>query len=741
MATSKELYFQNSVLTLQKNYFIKRRLAVPKTDGTELLVNGNFNSTNGWGLAAGISIIPSENKVVWTAGNNNALSQTCGINKSSWYRLQFDIKEYQQGFLELKAGSEGRAVSIDASQERFSVDLYSNGNNVIYLTGKDNFRGSLANISLQNLVFYEDAWLDITKYTSNKSITGINKSLDIKSWEFGEIKQDNASLKLINVHGEMSDEENEASIWHKDYIRHRSKIKIESVFCNGKERSADIIFNGLLDDRSAYTSVDGKYAVIENIPAFSYSKILSDITLSELGSIDGSTVNEIVYNIMNRGFFTDFFSVDFSNIKAGYNSVIALSEYEQGDKVIDILKDLAKGHSIFYVDKNDSFHFKPVEPTENVVMVLGLSPERKLKVYDYRSGSERVIENFYWENGAEKYEKPVPVYKSSRNISVKGIKDGGYRQGLLNYLGEKFGTKNFSFKVDIPFCPFIDILDKIQLQQVGVVNENAFILDVSELDAARLELPAGAIKVSLEDNFIVYEIRNTDDTTTLTLLKLTAGDYKSLRLGMVSCWEFINNANDRLKINNGAGINIIYNALPEGLELDGRAATFNGINSYIRVAHAANLSPAGKELSLEVWFESDGAVAGFQCLASKHNFGGYGISVSQENISSQVFTNGAYAYAHTPRPEGWVQAIMVYNGVGLLNYVNGVLAGHTAKGGNIQYTGAGDFTIGAYPDGINHLFKGKIAAVRFWNRELSPREIRQLYNGGKGLSYEKIFNG
>lgn len=744
MANTKEIYFRDSVINLRKKYSVMRRLAVPVTDGVELLTGGDFSDAGAWAVSTGVAILPAQKRAVWTAGNNNTIQQSAGIIKSSWYRLELDVIEYQQGNLKFQAGSEGRPVTIDTSQNHFSADLYSNGNDVIYIFGVDNFRGSIANLTLKKLVFYEDEWVDITNFTYEKTLSGVNKSLDYKAWEFGEVKQDNASLKLLNVYGEMSDEENEESFWYNGYQRHQSKIKIEAIF---NDSASNILFNGLLDDRSATTTVEGTQPIIENITAFSYSKILSDITISELGTISGSTVNELVFNIMNRGFFTDFFRVDYSNIKAGYNAVVDFSVYEQGDKIIDVLKDLAKGHSIFYVDTEDSFHFKPVEATEEVVMELGLFPERKIKLYDYRSGSERVVENFYWEEGSEKYEKPQPKYRTSKTIEVKAIVDGGYRQGLLNYIGERFSKKLFSFKVDIPLCPFVDILDRVKVQQIGSLGKNAFILNVSCLDTFRLELPVGAVRITTDSSFIVYGVNHNESKTSLTLLQLSPDDYRRLKFGLVSCWEFQNNANDRMGANNGAGSNMVYEAAPKDFDLGGRVAVFNGVNSYINVPYSASLAPAGKELSIEVWANIEQAGTSIGRLFSKTQNGGYSVQLTDGIIRSYIWqsSRGDYSVAQAAHKKNvWAQYVFVYNGFDNSIFIDGQKIASVPGQDNLLYSVNNSLLIGAEvgsgatPDG--DYFKGKIASIKFYNRELSPSEIRQLYNGGRGLSYRTIFN-
>jgi len=516
MPTSKELFFAKSVLGLQKKFSILRRLAVPITDGAEIAKNRDFSEVGGWTAGAGIEINQKSARALFSYVSGTSLTQSVpDMVKSTWYRVQFDILEYQQGDVQVQCGDEGTPASAAGAPGHISIDVCSKGNNTLYVTGINAFTGTISNISLQKLVYYERNWTDVTAYTTNNTISGVNRSLDYKSWEFGEVKQDNATLKLVNVYGEMSDEENDESIWHDGYVRHYSKFRIECSF-DGKTR--DVLFEGLLDDRTGYTQAESTQAVLENITAYSYTKLMSDITLAELGTLYGSTINDIVFDVMNRGFFTDYFAVNKAYIRAGVNAKVDLAAFEQGTKVADLLKELSKGHSVFYVDTDGIFKFQPIEPNLDVAAEFGSFPERKLKVYDYRSGSERVIEKFYWEDSSEKFEVPVPKYQTSQTVNIKGITDPADRQAIITFLGKKYSTKRASFKVDLPLCPFLRMMDRVRVEQLGA-TDNAFVLNVSRLDVGVLNQPVGAVRINPETQFVIYGLKHSDTKTTLTLLE------------------------------------------------------------------------------------------------------------------------------------------------------------------------------------------------------------------------------
>lgn len=513
MTTAKDLYFSQNNIKIKKKYSLLRRLANPVVDGNDIVLNGNFSSLDNWTAGSNISINIITQRVIFQA-TNNVLSQNCSLAKSTWYRVEFDILEYQQGNIKVSCGDESGAT-ITASQGHFSVDIFSKGNSFLYFTGVDSFAGSISNITVQKMVFYETDWQDITAYTTTASLD-ISRSLDFKSWEFGEVSQDNCNLKLINLHGEMSDEDNPESIFYADYIRHYSKIKIEIIF---NEFFSTTIFLGLLDDRTATTDVESAQAVIENITSFAFTKILTDTKLSELGTLASTTINTTVYELLNRGIFTDYFTVNSENISAGVNATVDLSVYSESDSVLDVLKDLAKGHSAFYIDIDNNFYFKAVEPSTEKKANFDFTPERKIKVYEYVSGSERVIEKFYWEDSTEKFEVAVPRYNTSEKIKISSIINTGDRQAILDYLGAKFSQKASSFKVDLPLCPFLNILDRVGVVSLGAIG-NSFILNIAKLDVGILDYPVGALIISDEKDYLISEISHSDFKTTITVQEI-----------------------------------------------------------------------------------------------------------------------------------------------------------------------------------------------------------------------------
>jgi len=513
--TNQQIYFSSSKIPLRYRYLIKRRLENPITDNTEMVLDGDFTSATNWTCGTNITVSTSNQKAVFSYANDTSLTQQISaVSPSTWYRVEFDVFEYQQGNLAVKIGDESTEKVITLQAGHFGINVRAKGDKTLYLTGKD-FAGSIKNVSCKKLYFYENDWQDVTEYSNDKTLAGINHSLDYKSWEFGEITQDNASLKFLNTHGEMSDEDNENSIFFNGYLRHYSKIKIQ---CSFDKTNYDTIFEGLLDDRSASTSVSSTQPVIENISAYSYTKLFSDVTLDEIGTLSGTKINSIVTEIVNRGYFTDYFNFDEDLVSAGYNANIDVSEYDQSDTVMDVLSDLAQGHSVFYIDNDGYFNFKKVEANTGIKAVLDSAPERKVQVYDYKTGSERIIEKFYWEDSTEKFESSLNKYNTSETVNIKGVTETADRQAILDFLGAKFGIKRISCKIDLPLCPFLQVMDKVKIEHVGATY-NCFVLDKSQLDIGTLTPPTSAIQIGADTTFIIYEVKHSQKKTTILVLE------------------------------------------------------------------------------------------------------------------------------------------------------------------------------------------------------------------------------
>lgn len=231
------------------------------------------------------------------------------------------------------------------------------------------------------------------------SVQSIDRSLPNNSWQFGYVTVSNVGLQVLSAYQEFASEQDPNSIFF-GFIRHHSIIKIVDALIdkytdplNPVEASVTT-FIGLLDSTTASTEQG-----YESIDALDFLSILSTTNVSQL-TLTQTTLSDLVYEIMNNPLFTQFFSVSNSStyINPGFDLTgIDLTQYT--GSVADMLEDLAKGHSIFFVNPNDNFfYFVPITPTADVQWSFLENNNRKLSITGYREGIDRQITNWYWDS-------------------------------------------------------------------------------------------------------------------------------------------------------------------------------------------------------------------------------------------------------------------------------------------------------------------------------------------------------
>ncbi len=256
-----------------------------------------------------------------------------------------------------------------------------------------------------------------------------------------------------------------------------------------------------------------------------FLSVLKDINVNSLTLVQ-TTLNALVYEIMNRPEFTKFFSVSNSMtyINAGYNaSSIDVSVYN--GSIMEMLEDLAKGHSIFYVDPdNGYFYFKPADPTLSVIYSFLETNNRKLE------GVDRQINQWYWEDttiSATSF--PAPVNPRSSNFKIEGIINDTQRQNTLNAVLARSEDAKPYFKLQLPYFPILKLLDRVVVQSFGSAPRDAvrwgmFLWTSSSTSnpntAPRWRKPAG-IRISSDDQWMVRSIAHDSNLrTTVELEKI-----------------------------------------------------------------------------------------------------------------------------------------------------------------------------------------------------------------------------
>lgn len=248
---------------------------------------------------------------------------------------------------------------------------------------------------------YESEFTEISQaQTKDGSVKSLTRSLPNDSYQFGYVTVNNVNLEILSAFQEFASELDPNSIF-KGYIRHKSIIKIVDAFIDkytdpdNPVEASITSFEGLIDATTAQTEQG-----YEKVTILDYMTVLDDVNVSEL-TLTEATMNDLIYEIMNRASFTKFFNVSASTdyINAGYNATdIDVTEYSDST-VLEMMQDLAKGHSIFYIDPDDGyFYFRPADPTASIQHEFLEANNRKLSISAYREGLDKQVTNWYWQD-------------------------------------------------------------------------------------------------------------------------------------------------------------------------------------------------------------------------------------------------------------------------------------------------------------------------------------------------------
>jgi len=174
----------------------------------------------------------------------------------------------------------------------------------------------------------------------------------------------------------------------------------------------------------------------------------------------------------------------------------------------------------------------------------------------------------------------------------------------------------------------------------------------------------------------------------------------------------------------------------------GQALSFNGVNQYVYATGGATNknSQAG---TLSAWVKLNtigGTIQTIYAMKTAHSYRGVAFFVNTDGRLGywiRIGSNPVYLYSSSALSAGtWYYVTLVQNGTtGGTFYINGVSNGSIANTGWFgdlvdPYTydriGYGGYT----SDSLGY-FKGAIDDMRIYNRALSAKEIKQLYNKGR----------
>lgn len=373
---------------------------------------------------------------------------------------------------------------------------------------------------------YESSWVDVEDLVDiqikpKDVCDNIEFKLPNDTYSFGAVTVNNAKLTFENIYGEFSDETNSRSIFN-GFIRHKSLIRIRDGFIdkytdpNNPQEIITTTFEGFIDDRLCETSFNNQETVIATEIL---STLLKEITLKEITPLSSITINNLVYEIMNRAYFTDFFTVAAGNISAGYNATsFDITKYDDTITLFDLFQNFSMGHSIFYV-RSGVLYYKGLTPPAGVVIDFGVAPERKIKLDNYSTGADAVKDKLYWKDSNAEFVAANRIYNETYTFEIDGFTSLADQQGMLTAVGPIISARKKTFQLTIPFLPILEILNRVTITRTGYVLPGSFILDISHLDEATLLDAIGAIIISSGTEWAIKGIKHTKKYETVLNLE------------------------------------------------------------------------------------------------------------------------------------------------------------------------------------------------------------------------------
>lgn len=162
--------------------------------------------------------------------------------------------------------------------------------------------------------------------------------------------------------------------------------------------------------------------------------------------------------------------------------------------------------------------------------------------------------------------------------------------------------------------------------------------------------------------------------------------------------------------------------------------SFNGGTQSMTIGSGNTIGPISNNFTIAAWINSTD-IAATQNILSMN--GPYFMRISNSRVRFNVLAGGTWLFQDGTTvlsSNTWYYFTMVWNGVAgtWSGYINGVLEFSTAKAGTVSNTSFYGY-VGYTPEaGEQSNFFGQIAAVQYYNRALSPTEVRQNFAAQRG---------
>lgn len=408
-------------------------------------------------------------------------------------------------------------------------------------------------------VTYEADWQDIETLSGLKLLENAVKSINFKlsnnNYSFGIVTTGNVNVLLNSKNGQFDDETNSSSVF-RNFLRHKTLIRIRDGFVDSitdPSNPVDVyktVFQGFIDATATGTKVDDEN-LKQNFQCIDLlSFLLKQYTISDMGTLTSTNLDDLIFEIMNRSEFTDFFSVETGKIDAGYNiQNFDISQYEGQTTLFSLFENFSTGHSFFYV-KEEVFYYRSifeglvpdsgtfvdfdfqdgtsydfqdnVQYDFNKQVPLTINKNKLIKFASYNDGVANVFERFNWtDDDTVSFTASPNIYNKGKTISIDGAIDQTERQNLLNIIGNVSKIQRKEFQVTIPYFMEVYIMDEIIVESPSIIPDDAFVWGVSRWggpDKWRKSLQADNIPNNA--TWLIREVKHNNFKTTLTLQEI-----------------------------------------------------------------------------------------------------------------------------------------------------------------------------------------------------------------------------
>ena len=323
---------------------------------------------------------------------------------------------------------------------------------------------------------YEDDWNDVndllnkTNVILDKAIQSVENKISNDSYSYGAVVVPNYRIALLSTKGEFAEETDTSSVFF-GYERHESLIRVSGGYVDhytDPDNPVDVleeIFVGFINEKSLGTSVSAdnitQFFQVEDLLTYLLQKYSFEDITPTLNILD-----DFIYEIMNNSEFTDFLTVDTSNITPGYNiqniryvDDDAEAVFDNQTSLFDIIQEVSLGHSFFY-HREGIFYYQPVVQL-GAGIVQEFKDNRIISLTNFRSGIDKVFERIYWKNTLLSY-IPVSIkYNTTKEIWVNAVGNETDRNAILTYVGIRSGTAKKECQLIVPFYPSLFIFEEI----------------------------------------------------------------------------------------------------------------------------------------------------------------------------------------------------------------------------------------------------------------------------------------